>query len=100
MTAARDGARERAGALTALEDRWAWADQGNCIGEADLFYHSDDESRAHRRRKEKQAKGLCETCPVRTQCQQHAMENRELYGVWGGLSENERHYFAGRSRSG
>ncbi|WP_235026838.1 WhiB family transcriptional regulator [Dietzia lutea] len=97
---ARDGMKERAGALTAQEDRWAWADQGKCIGRADLFYNSDDESKVRRRRKEKQAKRLCETCPVKSRCQQHAMENRELYGVWGGLSENDRHRLAGRSRSG
>lgn len=100
MTADRGGASDGVGARTAWEERWAWADRGNCVGRADLFYNRDDESKTHRRRKENLAKRLCETCPVKPTCLQHAMENRELYGVWGGLSENERHRLAGRDRTG
>ncbi|QCX28157.1 WhiB family transcriptional regulator [Nocardioides jishulii] len=31
-----------------------------------------------------QAKSLCQTCPVRRQCLEGALERREPWGVWGG----------------
>jgi WhiB family redox-sensing transcriptional regulator len=36
------------------------------------------------------AKRICAGCPVRVQCLDYAMETRERFGVWGGLSERER----------
>ena len=36
------------------------------------------------------AKQLCQGCPSRLPCLAYALENREPYGVWGGLSERER----------
>ncbi|WP_346034815.1 WhiB family transcriptional regulator [Dietzia natronolimnaea] len=43
---------------------------------------------------------MCATCPVLQTCRQFAMESRQLYGVWGGLTEAERHRLAGRHRTG
>lgn len=37
-----------------------------------------------------EAKRVCMGCPVREQCLQHALDNDERYGVWGGFSERER----------
>ncbi len=36
-----------------------------------------------------QAKKICGTCPVRLQCAKWALENREVFGTWGGLDEAE-----------
>jgi WhiB family redox-sensing transcriptional regulator len=36
------------------------------------------------------AKRICAACPVRAQCLEFALTNKEQYGVWGGLSERER----------
>jgi WhiB family redox-sensing transcriptional regulator len=36
------------------------------------------------------AKALCTGCPVITQCLSHALDNREAFGVWGGMTERER----------
>lgn len=36
------------------------------------------------------AKKICTTCEVRTQCLEYALENDERFGIWGGLSERER----------
>jgi WhiB family transcriptional regulator, redox-sensing transcriptional regulator len=35
------------------------------------------------------AKAACKTCPVRDECLSYALKWEE-YGVWGGLSPNER----------
>lgn len=36
-----------------------------------------------------QAKKLCEVCPVRRQCAQWALNNKQLWGVWGGMTYKE-----------
>ena len=85
---------------TRIDEQWAWADRGECQDVPDLFYNAEGEPKGLRRRKESAAKELCERCPVLAECRTHAMVNRELYGVWGGLTEGERHRLAGRLRTG
>ncbi|MEH6821396.1 MAG: WhiB family transcriptional regulator [Dietzia psychralcaliphila] len=87
-------------ASTAVHDRWAWADRGNCVGHQDLFYNDDHDLKGERRKNEELAKQLCQTCPVLERCRRYAVEERELYGVWGGMTELERHKSAGRLRTG
>ena len=36
------------------------------------------------------AKRVCGRCAVREACLAYAMDNREPYGIWGGLSADER----------
>lgn len=36
------------------------------------------------------AKQICAVCEVKAQCLEYALENGELIGVWGGLTEKER----------
>ena len=36
------------------------------------------------------AKRVCTTCDVRTECLEYALANDERFGIWGGLSERER----------
>ncbi|MTE22749.1 WhiB family transcriptional regulator [Microbacterium sp. ZXX196] len=36
------------------------------------------------------AKRICDSCDVRAQCLEYALENDERFGIWGGLSERER----------
>jgi len=36
------------------------------------------------------AKEVCSGCPVRETCLEYALVNRIEYGVWGGLTRNER----------
>jgi WhiB family redox-sensing transcriptional regulator len=37
-----------------------------------------------------EVKKVCQRCDVRAQCLAYALENKEVYGIWGGLSERER----------
>jgi WhiB family redox-sensing transcriptional regulator len=36
------------------------------------------------------AKKICSSCEVRSQCLEYALANDERFGIWGGLSERER----------
>ncbi|HEY2556561.1 MAG TPA: WhiB family transcriptional regulator [Diaminobutyricibacter sp.] len=36
------------------------------------------------------AKKICASCEVRSQCLEYALANDERFGIWGGLSERER----------
>jgi WhiB family redox-sensing transcriptional regulator len=36
------------------------------------------------------AKLVCQGCPVRTACLEWALAHDERFGIWGGLSEQER----------
>jgi WhiB family redox-sensing transcriptional regulator len=38
----------------------------------------------------KEAKAVCELCPVRQKCLDYALMNGEKFGIWGGTSERER----------
>lgn len=43
------------------------------------------------------AKRVCSGCPVRLQCLQHALDEDEQYGIWGGMTRYERKRLAGKS---
>lgn len=71
---------------------WDWQLQAACRDYGDAaFFAPDGESRTHRADRERRAKDICATCPVRTACLQHALIIGEPYGVWGGLTPEERH---------
>ncbi len=38
----------------------------------------------------REAKKICQRCPVRNECLEYALAHDERFGIWGGLSERER----------
>jgi len=72
--------------------RAEWSDAAACRGIENLLFFSPDvmESKEVRSRRERQAKQLCSDCSVREDCLSSALEQRESYGIWGGLTEVER----------
>lgn len=66
-----------------------WLSQASCKGKTDTFFGPYNEKVSSRRTRERDAKRICEKCPVMYQCRQYARENGEL-GVWGGEGEEER----------
>jgi WhiB family redox-sensing transcriptional regulator len=38
----------------------------------------------------REAKQICNSCDVRTECLEYALGHDERFGIWGGLSERER----------
>ncbi len=55
-----------------------------------MFFHPQGERGSTRRDREAEAKAVCQRCPVIDDCRRHALQVAEPYGVWGGLSEEER----------
>jgi WhiB family redox-sensing transcriptional regulator len=77
------GQRDAAPARIGQMDR-NWASKAACKGlDPAIFYPlTDDEA--------DEAKSVCAACPVQSSCLEHAIDNRERNGVWGGATERER----------
>jgi WhiB family transcriptional regulator, redox-sensing transcriptional regulator len=70
---------------------WSWRLHAACRGvDTELFYSPEGERRRARAARERAAKVICATCPVKAPCAAYALQHRERYGIWGGLTESER----------
>jgi WhiB family transcriptional regulator, redox-sensing transcriptional regulator len=70
---------------------WHWQDHAACHGsDSTIFFHPQNERGLARMRRDRSAKLICAACPVRIECADYAIRAREPYGVWGGLTEEER----------
>jgi WhiB family transcriptional regulator, redox-sensing transcriptional regulator len=75
-----------------IGDRQPWRDQAACLGLSPVpFYPNEDEPNDS-----KKAKAICATCRVREDCLEFAIANREKYGIWGGMTTEERRLFRRR----
>lgn len=70
-----------------------WVERAACAGvDPELFFPSErgqksvDQSRAARK--------VCAVCPVRQECLDYAVENREQWGIFGGMNRDERRAYA------
>ena len=74
-----------------VTDVWSWQMQAACRDlDSDVFFHPERERGPSRTRRDIRAKQVCRACPVIEDCRRHALSVQEPYGVWGGLSEDER----------
>jgi WhiB family transcriptional regulator, redox-sensing transcriptional regulator len=63
-----------------------WQFRGECGNhDPEIFFPFPGDREANNR-----AVAICFTCPVRSQCREHALAAPELSGVWGGMTELER----------
>ena len=70
--------------LLADDDELQWQDQAACLGmDPDLFFPERGAST-------REAKSICNSCPVKVDCLEFALRNGEKFGIWGGMSERER----------
>jgi WhiB family transcriptional regulator, redox-sensing transcriptional regulator len=68
-----------------------WMESGACQRtDPDLFFHPEGERGDARRARAEAARQVCFDCPVLEECRRYALERREAFGTWGGLSEDER----------
>jgi WhiB family transcriptional regulator, redox-sensing transcriptional regulator len=69
-----------------------WQYEAACRGEdSELFFAPNYfERKEEKEAREAKAKAICVRCPVRTDCLEYALRNREPHGIWGALNEIER----------
>ncbi len=60
-----------------------WRVSANC-------QHNKPDELFVRGRLQRDARSVCQGCPVLTECLSHALDNKVEFGVWGGLTERER----------
>ncbi len=56
----------------------------------DLFFHPFGERGPKRAARVSAARAVCAGCPVFAECRAHTLAVREPYGMWAGLSEEDR----------
>lgn len=66
-----------------MTDQWNWRTAARCRT-------TDGEGLFVKGALQREARGFCRTCPVRTECLAHALDQRIEFGVWGGMTERER----------
>lgn len=77
--------------LSPTHDKWEWQFDGACRDvDPEIFFLEYNERGTKKRKKEVAAAAICNTCPVIAQCREHALKVPEFYGVWGGLTEEQR----------
>jgi WhiB family redox-sensing transcriptional regulator len=62
-----------------------WSDRAACKGETQTFYANNNNKTAINK-----AVATCRACPVIIECKQYAMANSEEFGVWGGMTPEQR----------
>jgi len=86
-------------APTITADPPEWTLVALCLGiDPEIFYPPAGSDAA---RVTREAKRICDLCPVRTECLTYALSHGEVnYGVWGGLTPLERRQLAPRPGRG
>jgi WhiB family transcriptional regulator, redox-sensing transcriptional regulator len=85
--------------LIPTDEAWWWQTAARCRGEdTSIFFHPDGERGRAAKRRQERAKAICAECPVTAECRNYALKYKEPFGIWGGLSEDERMTLLGRGR--
>ena len=64
-----------------------WYDDGTiwaAFGDTDPYYED--------------ARRICDMCPIKQECGEYALENKERWGMWGGMTPIERRRIERRER--
>jgi WhiB family redox-sensing transcriptional regulator len=78
-------------ALHPVHDQWEWQYEGACVGtDPESFFLEENMRGKNKTMREQTAIALCNTCPVKKECLDHALKVPEIYGVWGGMTEEQR----------
>jgi WhiB family redox-sensing transcriptional regulator len=70
---------------------WEWQESAACRElPTEMFFYTDGERGPRRKNRENAAKAVCASCPVLQACRKQALTLAEPYGIWGGLTEEDR----------
>ncbi|MER6067147.1 WhiB family transcriptional regulator [Streptomyces sp. NPDC001792] len=84
--------------LPLLSD-WEWQERAACRGmSSSVFFSPPGEKGRDRRQREERARRICGRCEVIEACAAMALDYKERYGVWGGMSAGERQGILGTGR--
>ena len=79
--------------LKPIHSEWEWQEQGACKDfDTDTFFLEHNLRAKAKNEKETIAVSICNACPVKLKCLDHALNTPEIYGVWGGMTEEQRHF--------
>jgi WhiB family redox-sensing transcriptional regulator len=70
-----------------------WRDSAACLGMNKRVFFTDGGHAVA-------AKKVCAGCPVRSDCLDYALANRERHGIWGGYGREDRIRIAAARRRG
>lgn len=74
-----------------VADKYDWQLQALCRDmDSAMFFHPERERGDARSARDERAKAVCQRCPVIVECRAHALAVHEPYGVWGGMTAQER----------
>lgn len=81
-----------------LSGLWDWREKAACAGQSSELFFPEVESNAPARyvRKAQRAaikqitETVCGRCPVRSECLEEGLRVSEGFGIWGGLTAEER----------
>ena len=80
-------------ALIPSAKNWSWQDKALCKTngvDVTVFFNDDMLRGPEKQARESAAKKICTACPIKTECLEHALAVPENFGVWGGLTQEER----------
>lgn len=78
-------------ALKPVHDKWEWQYEGACRdADPESFFLDPNMRGLNKKTKELNAIKVCNTCPVKQECLDHALSVPEYFGVWGGMTEEQR----------
>jgi WhiB family transcriptional regulator, redox-sensing transcriptional regulator len=70
--------------------RWTW--QADCTtADPELFFPATGDQAD-------EAKRICASCPVKPECLEYSLATAQEFGIWGGLTEQERQALLRRER--
>ncbi|MDA2804466.1 WhiB family transcriptional regulator [Nocardiopsis suaedae] len=69
----------------------SWQRRARCRFEPKaLFFPPEGERPDQREARERRAMKTCAACPVIEQCGEHTLDRPEPYGIWGGMTPDDR----------
>lgn len=84
--------------LKPIADDWEWQYDGACNGiDPESFFCEPSMRGVKKRAREQKAIAVCKTCPVQQACLDHALRVPEYFGVWGGMTQDQRQAIIKRS---